>query len=208
MKDRQKKTHLLPSHTHEQLSMSTGRYPSPTLQAGGGPVAPFDHLAISSSPPGPLNDYVIGESAVIVVNPEGSTLGSDPPLQSIQLPVVSIMSHESINVALPPSEESTPPSATRIKSRKQSQIQRQQRSGDESPLGSLRRSTIILKQEIIRGPMYHILVVDDSSMTRKMLMKTLCSRGEYSVIITHPLNIPEQTFSTHTYAHTLLQHTF
>ena len=199
--NRQTKTPHPPlSHTHEAVSMSTDRYPSPNLQAGGGPVAPFDHLAISS-PPGPLDDYVIGESAVLAVNPaEGSSnLGSAPLSQLLQPPaaVLTTTSHESVKVNLPPSEESTP-SAT-MKSRKQHQSQRQ-RSGESTPFGSIKRSTKIMKQEI-QGPVFHILVVDDSTMTRKMLMKTLCSRGEYPIIITHSLNLPKQAFSTHT--HTL-----
>ena len=39
------------------------------------------------------------------------------------------------------------------------------------------------KQLPPQGPVYHVLVVDDSTMTRKMLMKTLRNGG-----ITHPLN--------------------
>ena len=35
-----------------------------------------------------------------------------------------------------------------------------------------------------QGPVYHVLVVDDSTMTRKMLLKTLRNEG-----LTHPLNI-------------------
>ena len=201
--NRQTKTPHPPlSHTHEAVSMSTDRYPSPNLQAGGGPVAPFDHLAISS-PPGPLDDYVIGESAVFAVNPaEGSSnLGSAPPLQLLQPPaaVLTTMSHESVKINLPPSEESTP-SAAAMKSRKQPQSQRQ-RSEESTPFGSIRKSTKIMKQEN-QGPLYHILVVDDSTMTRKMLMKTLCSRGEYPIVITHPLNLPKKP-SQHSHTHTL-----
>ena len=55
-------------------------------------------------------------------------------------------------------------------------------------------------EQLSQGPVYHVLVVDDSTMTRKMLMKTLHNGGiihsintytEHNLTI-HPLNTPSQ----------------
>ena len=101
-----------------------------------------------------------------VVATMGSDNAADPPSQQLQLDATTAVTS---SLAPAPAQESAlllapalSPSAT--PSRKS---QKQPQNGQLPP----------------QGPVYHVLVVDDSSMTRKMLMKTLRNRG-----LAHSLN--------------------
>ena len=112
------------------------------------------------SPPPPRGEHTQDDDVVAV----GSDHAADAPLQQLRPAAMTTVAsspapaQESAALLLAPA---LPPSAAPSrKSQKRSQ------NGQIPP----------------QGPVYHVLVVDDSTMTRKMLMKTLRNEG-----ITHPL---------------------
>ena len=97
------------------------------------------------------------DDAVVAV---GSDTAADPPSQQVRPAVTTVATSSPVPVPVPsPVQESAPLPI----------------SAPSSPRKSLEQS----QNERLppQGPVYHILVADDSTMTRKMLMKTLRSEG-------------------------------
>ena len=122
-------------------------------------------LAMSS--PSPRGEHTCDDAVVAI----GSDHAADPPSQQLR-PAATTMVTSSASPVPAPAQESAPLSLTAPApplSAAPSRKSKRQPQGDN-----------LLPQ----GPVYHVLVVDDSTMTRKMLMKTLRNGG-----LTHPLNI-------------------
>ena len=118
------------------------------------------------SPPSQRGEHTQDDDAVAV----GSDHAADPPSQQLRPAAMTTVASSPAPVPKPAHELSplffsasalSPSAGPSPKSQNQSQ------NGQLPP----------------QGPVYHVLVVDDSTMTRKMLMKTLRNRG-----VTHAVN--------------------
>ena len=89
------------------------------------------------------------------------------------------------HAADPPSQQLRPAATTVVTSSPSPAPLSSRVTAPSSSAAPSRKSQILFQNEQLppQGPVYHILVVDDSTMTRKMLMKTLRNGG-----LTHPLN--------------------
>ena len=143
------------------LKQSTNRFSFPTRDpeggdaSGGGPTM---------SPPLLGGEHTRDNAAVAV----GSDHAADPP--SLQLRPAATTMVTSSPAPVPVRELSPLFLSAAAPSLSAAQSQNSQKQSQKEQLPP-------------QGPVYHVLVVDDSSMTRKMLMKTLRNGG-----LTHPLN--------------------
>ena len=143
------------------LKQSTDRYSFPIRNPEGGDAS-VNGITISQLL---LRSEHKSDDVVVAV---GSDHAADPTSQQLR-PAATTMVTYSLSPAPVPAQDSTPlPVSAPVSPRK-------------SPGQS--HNEHLLPQ----GPVYHILVVDDSTMTRKMLMKTLRNEG-----LVHPRSSPYQ----------------
>ena len=176
-----KATSLLSKQPTDRNSISI-RHPQKESVSTGG---------LLTSPPPPLLGEPTHEDATAAVVVVGSDHAVDPPLQEVRPAATSV-----VTFSPTPAQESVPLStkapvaATAVVAALSLSLQPP--SSTPAPLSAVaspRSRHQSTKVQKLQGPVYHVLVVDDSTMTRKMLMKTLRNEGMTHCINTQKTNI-------------------